>query len=124
MQIQLKPHFYLNCLKTLYGMIQGFKNEKAQQMILRISEYIRYTFRDNSTLVPLDVELNRVKNYYDILQSSTAKPARLTISAPDELKSSCSPALYPDFCRKFIQVCRRAGTGISNPDFHSFANYR
>ncbi len=93
MQIQLKPHFYLNCLKTLYGMIQGFKNEKAQQMILRISEYIRYTFRDNSTLVPLDVELNQVKNYYDILQSSTAKPARLTISAPDELKKVLVPLL-------------------------------
>ncbi len=93
MQLQLKPHFYLNCLKTLYGMIQRLKNEKAQQMILRISDYIRYTFRDNSTLISLDMELNQVKNYYDILQSSTAKTAKLIISIPDELKKTLVPLL-------------------------------
>lgn len=42
-QIQLKPHFYLNCLKTLYGMIQQNKGNDAQQMILYVSQYIRYT---------------------------------------------------------------------------------
>ena len=28
LQLQLKPHFYLNCLKTLYGMIQKKQNRK------------------------------------------------------------------------------------------------
>lgn len=93
MQLQLNPHFYLNCLKTLFGMIQHSKNEKAQQMILHFSEYIRYTFRNNSALITLDTELNQVNNYYKILQTSTAKPAKLIISSPDELKKCMVPLL-------------------------------
>lgn len=79
LQLQLKPHFYLNCLKTLYGMIQKNKTEKAQHMILHVSDYIRYTFRDNNNLVSLETELNHVKNYYELLQFSTATPAELQI---------------------------------------------
>ncbi len=63
LQQQLKPHFYLNCLKMLYGIIQLKHTDKAQQMILGISEYIRYTFRNNSILVPLEQEVRQVENY-------------------------------------------------------------
>ena len=80
-QIQLKPHFYLNCLKTLYGMIQQNKGNDAQQMILYVSQYIRYTFRDNSSLVPLQTELNQVQNYYKLQKLNTRDSSELTISA-------------------------------------------
>lgn len=93
LQMQLKPHFYLNCLKTLYGMIQKSKTEKAQQMILHVSDYIRYTFRDNNNLVSLETELNHVKNYYELLQFSTATPAELNIDVPPGLYGEEIPLL-------------------------------
>ena len=92
-QIQLKPHFYLNCLKTLYGMIQQNKGNDAQQMILYVSQYIRYTFRDNSSLVPLQTELNQVQNYYKLQKLNTRDSSELTISADPAVSKFPVPML-------------------------------
>lgn len=92
-QIQLKPHFYLNCLKTLYGMIQQNKGNDAQQMILYVSQYIRYTFRDNSSLVPLQTELNQVQNYYKLQKLNTRDSSELTISADPSVSEFPVPML-------------------------------
>ena len=92
-QIQLKPHFYLNCLKTLYGMIQQNKGNDAQQMILYVSQYIRYTFRDNSSLVPLQTELNQVQNYYKLQKLNTRDSSELTISADPAVSEFPVPML-------------------------------
>ena len=40
-QLQLKPHFYLNSLKSLYGLAQNGKNEEIQKM-LSLSEQFQY----------------------------------------------------------------------------------
>lgn len=93
LQQQLKPHFYLNCLKMLYGIIQLKHTDKAQQMILGISEYIRYTFRNNSILVPLEQEIRQVENYVHIQQESIATKVLLSIDIPSEAKQAHVPIM-------------------------------
>jgi len=93
LQQQLKPHFYLNCLKMLYGIIQLKHTDKAQQMILGISEYIRYTFRNNSILVPLEKEIRQVENYVHIQQESIATKVLLNIDIPSEAKQAHVPIM-------------------------------
>lgn len=93
LQQQLKPHFYLNCLKMLYGIIQLKHTDKAQHMILGISEYIRYTFRNNSILVPLEQEIHQVENYVHIQQESIATKVSLSIDIPYEAKQAHVPIM-------------------------------
>lgn len=93
LQQQLKPHFYLNCLKMLYGIIQLKHTDKAQQMILGISEYIRYTFRNNSILVPLEQEVRQVENYVHIQRESIATKVLLSIDIPSEAKQIHVPIM-------------------------------
>lgn len=66
LQLQIRPHFYLNCLKSLYGMAQQQNYERMQQMILAISNHLRYNFKDNLQLVSLYQEIEHVQNYMRI----------------------------------------------------------
>ena len=111
-QIQLKPHFYLNCLKTLYGMIQQNKGNDAQQMILYVSQYIRYTFRDNSSLVPLQTELNQVQNYYKLQKLNTRDSSELTISADPAVSKFPVPMLC---IQTFVENSFKHGRISSQP---------
>lgn len=66
LQLQIRPHFYLNCLKSLYGMAQQQSFGRMQQMILAISNHLRYNFKDNLQLVSLAQEKEHVQNYIRI----------------------------------------------------------
>lgn len=73
LQFQIRPHFYLNSLKSLYGMAQNNKNHEIQQLIVALSNHFRYMFKDNFTLVRLRDELGHVKNYIQIQQLYTER---------------------------------------------------
>lgn len=45
LQLQIRPHFYLNCLKGLYAVAEQGNVAKIQQIILSISGHLRYMFR-------------------------------------------------------------------------------
>lgn len=66
LQLQIRPHFFLNCLKSLYGMAQQQSFERIQQMILAISNHLRYNFKDNLQLVSFRQEMDHVQNYMRI----------------------------------------------------------
>ena len=41
LKLQIRPHFVLNCLKSVYAMVQTGSREDAQQLILLLSRYLR-----------------------------------------------------------------------------------
>ncbi len=77
----------------LYGIIQLKHTDKAQHMILGISEYIRYTFRNNSILVPLEQEVRQVENYVHIQQESIATKVLLSTDIPSEARHAYVPIM-------------------------------
>lgn len=66
LQLQLKPHFYLNGLKTLNMLAMEGDTEKTQDLIMHLSYHLRYLLQVNRTLVPLASEIEYTKNYADI----------------------------------------------------------
>lgn len=66
LQLQLKPHFYLNGLKTLNMLAMEGDTEKAQDLIMHLSYHLRYLLQVNRALVPLASEVDYTKNYGDI----------------------------------------------------------
>lgn len=85
LQIQIRPHFFLNCLKNLYALAQERRFEQIQQMILALSDYLRYLFSDNMTLVPLRDELQSVRRYLLLQQMSASCPPTCDIDADEQL---------------------------------------
>lgn len=71
LQLQIRPHFFLNCLKSLYALAQARNYDRIQKTILAFSKHIRYTFADNEDSVPLSRELDHIKNYLEIQGGSS-----------------------------------------------------
>lgn len=62
-QTQIKPHFLMNALTTIYNFAQMGNYQSMYEFIQYLSNYIRYMFRSNFTLVPLKDETEHVHNY-------------------------------------------------------------
>ncbi|NCU36317.1 hypothetical protein EOM75_09930 [Candidatus Falkowbacteria bacterium] len=63
---QINPHFLFNGLNSIHALIMT-DAEKAGEMLLELSDFLRYTIRQNhDELVSLDTELEQIAKYLDI----------------------------------------------------------
>jgi two-component system sensor histidine kinase YesM len=66
MKLQIKPHFFLNCLTNIHSMAQMQMFEEIQSMAISTSNYFRYIFQNGEDFVKLDDEINHVRIYLEI----------------------------------------------------------
>lgn len=71
LQLQLKPHFYLNSLKTLNAFALNGESGRMQDLIMHLSYHLRYLLQAERELVPLSAEIDYVRNY-EMLQGDMA----------------------------------------------------
>ncbi len=63
LQSQISPHFFFNTLNNLYGLVEK-DSKKAQSMILKLSDMMRYSIYDGQKeWVTLEEEIAYLKNY-------------------------------------------------------------
>ncbi|QHW32767.1 sensor histidine kinase [Paenibacillus rhizovicinus] len=65
-KLQIKPHFFLNCLTTIHSMAQMDMTGEIQQMALSTSDYFRYIFQNGQDFVRMEDEIEHVRIYLDI----------------------------------------------------------
>ena len=92
-QLQTRSHFFINCLKSLYGMLENRQIDKMKLMIIAFSNHLRYLFHDNISTVPLSHELREIDDYYQILSLDSGKIFLLNVEVEDNLEDSCVPPL-------------------------------
>lgn len=66
--LQLAPHFYTNCLKNLYCMLEMEEYDNAMQFVLKLSRHIRYILNDKANLTELSNEVGFVRNYVEMME--------------------------------------------------------
>lgn len=92
-QIQIRPHFFLNCLKNIYGMAEERKYESIQKNILYLSNHLRYILRDSAQVVTLKDELQYIRNYILLQQLSAKYPPECLIDGAEEMMELKIPAV-------------------------------
>lgn len=103
-QLQTRSHFFINCLKSLYSMLESKEYEKMQFMILAFSNHLRYIFHDNLKLVSLEAELTEVNDYYNIVLMDRSKPILLIQNiAEDVIHEQVPPLLIQTFLENSIK---------------------
>ncbi len=65
-QVQIKPHFYLNCLNIIYNMAQSGRFEEIQQLSMEVSNYMRTLFRSGMDFISVKEEMEHLKGYLNI----------------------------------------------------------
>jgi len=76
---QIHPHFLFNMLNNLYALSLQ-KSDRAPQMILRMSSMLDYMlYESNSTLVPLQREIQVVQDYIELEKLRYSNAATISV---------------------------------------------
>ena len=109
LQLQIRPHFFLNCLKNVNSLAQLGKTAEIEDLVIFLSQYLRYSFQDVNAMTSLTRELEAVKDYVNLMQCMS-ESAELTFSLDSEiLDAECLPLTI----LTFIENCFKYQQGIN-----------
>ena len=113
LQLQLKPHFYLNCLKQIYSLLNQHKYHDASEAILSLANYLRYILKDDSHLISLSEELDCIKNYISLRNIGSTKPILFDYTFDQSLNHCEIPMLLLEtFVENAIKYGQKADTQL------------
>ena len=85
LQAQIRPHFYLNCLKVLYALTQQGQYEDIKACILLVSRHLRYALQVRNDTVPMREELSYCDNYMKLQGILSNVEPKLTVDVEEPL---------------------------------------
>ncbi len=65
-QLQIRPHFYINCMNNIYSLAQMKRYYEIEDLSIYVSNYLRGIFRKGMVPVPLQEEIESIQNYLEI----------------------------------------------------------
>jgi len=94
LQQQINPHFLFNTLNNLYALALT-KSEKTPELVLQLADLLRYTvYEGQKPFVPLEKELNYIKNFLELHKIRHANNCRFNLAWPETSHSlSIAPLL-------------------------------
>lgn len=92
LQTQINPHFLFNALHTISSFVRIDQN-KARDIIMDLSTYLRYNLEHSATLVPLYMELNQVNAYVNIEKARFGDKINMEIDIPNSMLEMKLPNL-------------------------------
>jgi sensor histidine kinase YesM len=120
LKMQIHPHFLFNTHHSIIGLIVKNENEKAAQMLAKLSELLRKTIEKQDTeFVPLADELKSVDLYLDIQKIRFSN--RFTYDK--DISSEAANAKVPYFILQPI-VENAVLYGVEKTDSESFIHIR
>lgn len=103
LQLQIRPHFYLNCLKNMYSQLSMKNYDKIGKMILALSAYFSQAFRDVHNFVSLKDELEACQSYIE-LQNVLERDITFTVDIDGRcVGAACSPMTVVTFVENSIK---------------------
>lgn len=85
LSVQIKPHFFLNCLNIIYHLVQIEKYKEVQHLTECVSSYLRYIFKNKENMVKFGEELKHIRDYLDIQKIRNGEGFKVDIQVCDEI---------------------------------------
>lgn len=92
-QLQIRPHFLINALNTLFTLAQVKNYALIQELTTFLVRYYRYTLRSTGTFVRLHDELEHVENYLSIQQMRFPDKLDVCVDVQENLRGAAVPPL-------------------------------
>ncbi|WP_339614300.1 histidine kinase [uncultured Winogradskyella sp.] len=91
---QVNPHFFFNTLNNLYGLV-GSDTKKAQELILKLSDMMRYSiYEGEKEVVTLKAEVDYLNNYIGLHKMRYHKQIDVKFEAEIEDDYKVMPLLF------------------------------
>ncbi len=91
--LQIKPHFFINCLSIIHSMIQKKSYTEAQDFCVYLSSYIRYMFFESLECVPLKEEVKHLNLYLKIQNIRSRSDLFIDENIPEDAEDALVPPL-------------------------------
>ncbi len=114
LQMQLRPHFYLNAITTISSLSMNGKNEQIQQFIAALSAYLRYLFTDNLNRATIATEVQHAADFLKLQQ--IRHPNRIFYYhsvEPDVAEIPIQKLLFQTFVENIFKHAFDGESGIS-----------
>lgn len=92
LQTQINPHFLFNALHTISSFVRIEPN-KAREIIINLSTYLRYNLENFSKLLPLHEELQQVEAYINIEKARFGNKIKTIYNIPESSLTLQLPSL-------------------------------
>lgn len=92
-QLQMRPHFFINCLKNIYALAEQKEYGNIQNMVLAFSVYWRHVMQDSLHLISLRRELESVESYISLMEMTVELPPRVVFDVAEDIKEYPVPPL-------------------------------
>lgn len=117
LKAQINPHFYLNMLNNIHGMIE-IDAERAQAMLIDMSRLMRFMLYDSSRpLITLREEVEFLENYLQLMrQRYPSERVSVSWSFPSDAASR-GVTLPPLLFLSFIENAFKHGVSYREPSY-------
>lgn len=92
LQTQINPHFLFNALHTISSFVR-IEPDRAREIIINLSTYLRYNLENYSKLLPLREELNQVEAYINIEKARFGDKIKVVYDIPEKYLDIQLPSL-------------------------------
>lgn len=86
LKMQIRPHFVLNCLKSVYALTETHRIQEVQSLILLLSKHLRYVLSFTDDNITLKQELEMCQNYVELLNVGQNRKATCRILLDEQLQ--------------------------------------
>ncbi|NDI35864.1 sensor histidine kinase [Chengkuizengella sediminis] len=84
LKAQFKPHFLYNTLNTIYWELINEGQYNTANMVLSLSDLLRYSIQPGSELVTIDEDLKHLNHFLDILKARYREKLKVNIGINPE----------------------------------------
>ena len=123
LRAQLNPHFLFNTLNSIYSLSLQ-KSDKTADIVVRLADIMRYLIYEcNEERIPLDKEIEFIRNYIEIEKLRHKADIRLTVEGETSglmiepflfisfIENGFKHAMDHSFGEPFIYITLRVGNG-------------
>jgi two-component system LytT family sensor kinase len=123
LRAQLNPHFLFNTLNSIYSLSLQ-KSDKAPEVVVKLADIMRYLIYEcNEEKIPLDKEIEFIRNYIEIEKIRYAADIRFTVEGLTDgiliepflfisfIENGFKHALDNSFTEPFIYITLKIGNG-------------
>lgn len=111
-QLQLRPHFFLNAITTIMSLSTKGKNQKIKEYVDSLSSNIRYMFKARMQTVALREELEQIENYIEMQEFKYPNCIFHYVEVPVELEEWQIPQML---VQTFIENEYKYAVSIDTP---------
>lgn len=119
LKAQINPHFYMNMLNNIHGMID-INPERAQDMLIGMSNLMRYMLYDSSQpRIALSAEIGFMQNYLNLMrQRYPENKVQISTSLPTD-RETCGVSIPPLLFLVFIENAFKHGISYRSESYVS-----